>query len=122
MNRSPFRIFNPSPIRVNLMLCAGVAVFLLIASPLGIAQEVTSTLSGRVVDVDGNPIAGFPIAVGPLLSIDGVIRPMFLTWRITDDNTRAVARIANRWNRAVFHCRYQTRSHSVSGKTEPIEG
>ena len=33
--------------------------------------------SGRVVDTDGNPIAGFPIAVGPLMSIDGKIMPMF---------------------------------------------
>ncbi len=33
--------------------------------------------SGRVVDTDGNPIAGFPIAVGPLKSIDGKIKPIF---------------------------------------------
>ena len=33
--------------------------------------------SGRVVDTDGNPIAGFPIAVGPLMSFDGKIMPMF---------------------------------------------
>ena len=34
--------------------------------------------SGRVVDTDGNPIAGFPIAVGPLFAIDGEIRPSFM--------------------------------------------
>ena len=33
--------------------------------------------SGRVVDTDGNPIAGFPIAVGPLMSFDGKVMPMF---------------------------------------------
>ena len=35
------------------------------------------SLSGRVVGIDGNPIAGFPIAVGPLMSFDGKIMPMF---------------------------------------------
>jgi RNA polymerase sigma factor (sigma-70 family) len=34
--------------------------------------------SGRVVDTDGNPIAGFPIAVGPLFSMDGEIQPFFM--------------------------------------------
>ena len=34
--------------------------------------------SGRVVDPDGNPIAGFPIAVGPLFSMDGEIQPFFI--------------------------------------------
>ena len=34
--------------------------------------------SGRVVDTDGNPIAGFPIAVGPLFAIDGEIQPSFM--------------------------------------------
>ena len=33
--------------------------------------------SGRVVDTDGNPIAAFPIAVGPLMPFDGKILPMF---------------------------------------------
>ena len=33
--------------------------------------------SGRVVDTDGNPIAGFPMAVGPLMSVDGEIQPFF---------------------------------------------
>lgn len=35
-------------------------------------------ISGRVVDTDGNPIASFPIAVGPLMSIDDKIMPHFL--------------------------------------------
>ena len=34
--------------------------------------------SGRVVDTDGNPIAGFPIAVGPLMSVDEEIQPFFV--------------------------------------------
>ncbi len=34
--------------------------------------------SGRVVDTDGNPMAGFPIAVGPLMSIDEEIQPFFM--------------------------------------------
>ena len=35
------------------------------------------SFSGRVVDPDGNPIAGFPIAVGPLMSIDEKVVPVF---------------------------------------------
>ena len=34
--------------------------------------------SGRVVDTDGNPMAGFPIAVGPFMSIDEEIQPFFM--------------------------------------------
>ena len=78
MNHLSHRSFGPLPLKKGLTIAIGITVSLLIVSSLGAAQEVTSTLSGRVVDVDGNPIAGFPIAVGPLLSIDGVIRPMFL--------------------------------------------
>ena len=44
------------------------------ASSHGIAQEATSTLSGRVVGVDGKPIAGFPIAIQPFKVVDGVRR------------------------------------------------
>ena len=34
--------------------------------------------SGRVVDTDGNPIAGFPLAVAPIYSVDGEIQPFFM--------------------------------------------
>ena len=35
-------------------------------------------LSGRVVDPDGNPIAGFPLAVASIYSMDGEIQPFFM--------------------------------------------
>ena len=35
--------------------------------------------SGRIVDPDGNPIAGFPLAVAPVYSMDGEIEPFFMT-------------------------------------------
>ncbi len=35
-------------------------------------------LSGRVVDPDGNPIAGFRLAVAPIYSMDGEIQPFFM--------------------------------------------
>ncbi len=34
--------------------------------------------SGRIVDTDGNPIAGFPLAVAPVYSMDGEIQPFFM--------------------------------------------
>ena len=54
---------NFSPLRPNLTFLAATVTLLLLASSPGIAQDTTCTLSGRVVDVDGNPIAGLPIAV-----------------------------------------------------------
>ena len=46
------------------------------------------SFSGRVVDTDGNPIAGFPIAVGPLMSIDDKIMPVFsFDWLIMGAQT-----------------------------------
>ena len=47
MNRSRFRL--------NLISLAAIAVLLFGASSHGIAQEATSTMSGRVVGVDGKP-------------------------------------------------------------------
>ncbi len=54
---------NFSCFRLNLISLAAIVALSLLASSHGIAQEATSTLSGRVVDADGNPIAGLPIAV-----------------------------------------------------------
>ena len=34
--------------------------------------------SGRVVDTDGKPIAGYRLGVGPLMSMDGEIQPFFI--------------------------------------------
>ena len=66
MNRSCFRLC--------LISLAAIVVFLFGTSSHGIAQEATSTLSGRVLGVDGKPITGFPIAIQPFKVIDGVRR------------------------------------------------
>ena len=62
---------NRSHFRPNLTLLTGIVALLLIASPPGTAQDATSTLSGRVVDVDGNPVSGIPIALRSAIIIHG---------------------------------------------------
>lgn len=64
MNRSCFRL--------DLISLTAVTALLLGVSSYSIAQEATSTLSGRVVDVEGNPVAGFMLAVEPFESVGGV--------------------------------------------------
>ena len=64
---------NRSSFRRNLTLFAAIATLLLGASLHGIAADATSTISGRVVDVDGNPIARVSIAVQSVeISVDEV--------------------------------------------------
>ena len=67
MNRSCFK-----PNLISLTVIIGL---LFGASSHGFAQEATSTLSGRVVGVDGRPIAGVPITIQPLVIIDGNFMP-----------------------------------------------
>ena len=55
--------FAPPTLKRHLPIAIGIAALWLIVSLLGAAQEATATLSGRVLDVDGNPIPGFLIAV-----------------------------------------------------------
>lgn len=70
MNRPSFKF--------NLISLAAIVVLLFGTLSYGIAQEATSTLSGRVVDVDGNPIAGLLIAIQSVeISNDG-LRPMYM--------------------------------------------
>ena len=64
MNRSCFKL--------NLASLTAIVVLLFGVSSHGIAQEATSTLSGRVVDVVGNPVVGFTLAVEPFEVVDGV--------------------------------------------------
>ena len=56
---------NCSCFRFHLISLTTTVVFLFGTLAYGIDQEPKSTLSGRVVDVDGNPIAGLPIALQP---------------------------------------------------------
>lgn len=60
--------------RLNLIALIAIVAFSLFTLSHGIAQEATSALSGRVVGVDGHPIAGFPIAIQPFKVVDGVRR------------------------------------------------
>ena len=55
MNRSLFKL--------NLIFLATIVALSSLASSHSIAQDTTCTLSGRVVDVDGHPIAGLLIAI-----------------------------------------------------------
>ena len=66
MNRSCFRL-NPIFLATTVALLFGVLSY-------SIAQEATSTLSGRVVGADGEPIAGLPIVVKPFQVIDGKVQ------------------------------------------------
>ena len=63
MNRSFFKF--------NQISLTAIVALLLAVSPHSTAQETMSTLSGRVVDVEGNPVAGFTLAVEPFEGIHG---------------------------------------------------
>ena len=63
MNRLSRSSFAPHTLKGHLLIAIGIAALWLIVSSLGAAQEATATLSGRVLDVDGNPIPGLSIAV-----------------------------------------------------------
>ena len=63
MNCLPRRGFAPLPLKRYLLTAIGIVALCLTVSSLGAAQEATATLSGRVLYVNGNPIAGLPIAV-----------------------------------------------------------
>ena len=56
-----------------------VATFLISFVLMGVAQEDTGTVTGRVVDLDGKPVAELPIFIAPLDDDgDGNMSPVFL--------------------------------------------
>ena len=63
MNRSYFKF--------NLLSLTAIAGLLFGVPSHGIAQEVTSTLSGRIVDIERNPVSGFVLAIEPFEGING---------------------------------------------------
>ena len=63
MNRSFFKFSVPS--------ITGIAALLLTSVSLGITPKITSTFSGRVVDVEGNPVAELPLTMKPIKLING---------------------------------------------------
>ena len=69
---------NYSSFKFNLISLTTVVVLLLFASSHTIAQDATCTLSGRVVDVDGNPIAGLLIAIQSIEISNDDLWPMYM--------------------------------------------
>ncbi len=70
---------NPSHLKPNLaLLLTAIVILLLLAPSLSIAQDTTCTLSGRVVDVEGNPIASLSIVIQPFAIVDGRMESAFL--------------------------------------------
>ncbi len=62
---------NCSCFRFHLISLTTIVAFSLFASSHSIAQEAITTLSGRVIDLNGKPIAGLPIAIQPVEATDG---------------------------------------------------
>ena len=70
--------FSDSKRHVLLLLMVIVALFIGFISHT-VAQEDTGTVTGRVVDLDGNPVAELPIFIAPLdLDPDGHMWTVFL--------------------------------------------
>ena len=89
MNRSCFKS-NPISLTAIVVLLFGTLSY-------SNAEEATSTLSGRVVGVDGQPIAGISIAIQPSATFDGRERQghFFVLKSQTDDAGRfSIANIA----------------------------
>ncbi len=63
MNRSIFKF--------SVTSITGIVALLLTSVSLGITPKIPSTLSGRVVDVEGNPVAGFPLTMKPIKLVNG---------------------------------------------------
>lgn len=82
MNRSCFKS-NPISLTAIVVLLFGTLSY-------SNAQEATSTLSGRVVGVDGQPIAGISIGIQPSETFDGRERQghFFVLKSQTDDAGR----------------------------------
>ena len=66
MNCSHFKRSILTPIRENLWLFAVTAAFLLPAPVQSIDVEATSSLSGRVLDLKGDPVSGFRLVLAPI--------------------------------------------------------
>ena len=81
---------NCSRFKPNLISLTAIVVLLFGALSYSNAQEATSTLSGRVVDVDGKPIAEISIAIQPAETFDGRERQghFFVLDSQTDDAGR----------------------------------
>ena len=64
--------------KLNLIFLAAIGALSLLASPHTIAQDTTCALSGRVVNVDGNPIAGILVAIQSVEISHDELWPMYV--------------------------------------------
>lgn len=98
MNCSHFKRSILAPIRENLWLFAVTMVLLLAASPQSIALKDSSSLSGLVLDLKGNPVSGFRLVLSPVPPdsvesvnsswLQGIVALMGLRKSRTDDEGR----------------------------------
>ena len=70
---------NRSCFQRNLTSLATTITLLFGTFSYSIAIEATSTLSGRVVGINGKPIAGLPIVIKPFQVIDGKVQPAYIS-------------------------------------------
>ena len=57
---------RPHSSRFHVTILVGIVALTFLFAWNGVAQESKSSLSGRVVDTDGNPVAGLTLAVKPV--------------------------------------------------------
>ena len=69
---------NHSCFKLHLISLTAIVALFVGASSHSITQETTSTLSGRVVDVDGNPIASLLVAIQSVEISNDYMRPMYM--------------------------------------------
>ncbi len=74
MNCSHFNRSILKPMRSTLWLFTVTVALLLVTSAQSIALKATSTLSGRVLDLKGNPVPGFRLILAPIPpdSVEGI--------------------------------------------------
>ena len=79
MNCSHFKRSILMPIRENPWLFTVTVAFLLVASVQSIALKATSSLSGRVFDLKGNPVSGLNLILAPVPpdSVEDINDPWF---------------------------------------------
>ena len=81
---------RPHSRRFHVAILIGIVVLALVFSWNSIAQEGKSSLSGRVIDTDGKPVAGLTLAIKPVEirePRDMVPRTPFSSWpRVVTDN------------------------------------
>ena len=78
---------NRSCFQRNLTFLATTITLLFGTFSYSIAIAATSTLSGRVVGINGKPIAGLPIVIKPFQVIDGKVQQAYISSPVsqTDD-------------------------------------